>query len=136
MFNLNGKQNQSSTILTVQLKLFEPYQRLSCKKLPLAYEGSKDAYQLPHLCSLISCSSFVGCIDITYKPRCEKTGLRGFRPGPTKTGLYSHRRWLEASRVEKLYYLCSENKGADQLCGYRTTDLHLCFRICKNPVFS
>ena len=28
------------------------------------------------------------------EPRCEKTGLRGFRPGPTQTGLYSHRRWL------------------------------------------
>ena len=27
----------------------------------------------------------------------EKTDLRGFRPGPTQTGLYSHRRWLEAS---------------------------------------
>ena len=25
----------------------------------------------------------------------EKTGLLGFRPGPTQTGLYSHRRWLE-----------------------------------------
>ena len=32
----------------------------------------------------------------TYEPRCEKTSLRGFRPGPTQTGLYSHRRWLEA----------------------------------------
>ena len=32
--------------------------------------------------------------------------------------------------LEGLYYLCSENKGADQ------TDLRLCFRICKNPVFS
>ena len=34
----------------------------------------------------------------SYKnePRCEKAGLRGFRPGPTQTGLYSHRRWLEA----------------------------------------
>ena len=31
-----------------------------------------------------------------FEPRSEKTGLRGFRPGPTKTGLYSHRRWLEA----------------------------------------
>ena len=30
------------------------------------------------------------------EPRCEKTGLRGFRPGLTQTGLYSHRRWLEA----------------------------------------
>ena len=31
-----------------------------------------------------------------YEPRCEKIGLRGFRPGPTQTGLYSHTRWLEA----------------------------------------
>ena len=29
------------------------------------------------------------------EPRCEKTGLRGFRPGPTQTGLYRHRRSLE-----------------------------------------
>ena len=38
--------------------------------------------------------------------------------------------------VEGLYYLCSENKGADQLCGYREADLRLCFRICKTLVFS
>ena len=31
-----------------------------------------------------------------------------------------------------MYYLCSENKGSDQLCG----DLHLCFGICKNNRFS
>ena len=30
--------------------------------------------------------------SVTYEPRCEKTGLRGFRPGPTQTGLYNHRR--------------------------------------------
>ena len=35
-----------------------------------------------------------GTSDI-IEPRSEKTGLRGFRPGPTQTGLYSHRRWLE-----------------------------------------
>ena len=29
--------------------------------------------------------------------------------------------------VEGLYYLCSENKGADQLRGYREADLRLCF---------
>ena len=28
-------------------------------------------------------------------------------------------------------YLCSENKGADQLRGYREADLRLCFRLCK-----
>ena len=34
-------------------------------------------------------------------------------------------------KIEGLYYLCSENKGADQLRGYREADLRLCFRICK-----
>ena len=38
--------------------------------------------------------------------------------------------------MEGLYYLCSENKGADQLRGYREADLRLCFRIGENPVFS
>ena len=33
--------------------------------------------------------------------------------------------------VEGLYYPFSENKGADQLCGYRKADLRLCFSICK-----
>ena len=37
---------------------------------------------------------------------------------------------------EGLYYLCSENKGADQLRGYHKADLRFCFRICKKPVFS
>ena len=35
-----------------------------------------------------------------------------------------------------MYYPCSENKGADQLRGYREADLRLCFRLGKNPVFS
>ena len=39
-------------------------------------------------------------------------------------------------KVEGLYYPCSKNQGADQLRGYREVDLRLCFRICKNPVFS
>ena len=33
-------------------------------------------------------------------------------------------------KVEGLFYLCSENKGADQLHGYREADLRLCFHIC------
>ena len=37
---------------------------------------------------------------------------------------------------EGLYYPCSENKGADQLRGYREADLRLCFRICKTLGFS
>ena len=35
-----------------------------------------------------------------------------------------------------MYYPSSENKGADQLRGYREADLRLCFRKCRNPVFS
>ena len=35
-------------------------------------------------------------MPVAYEPRSEKTGLRGFRPGPTQTGLYSHKRRLEA----------------------------------------
>ena len=31
-----------------------------------------------------------------FEPRCEKTGLQGFRPGPTQTGLYNYRGWLKA----------------------------------------
>ena len=38
--------------------------------------------------------------------------------------------------VERLYYPCSENKGADQLRGYREADLRLCFRIYANCWFS
>ena len=35
-----------------------------------------------------------------------------------------------------MYYPCSENKGADQLRGYREADLRLCFRIGRLLVFS
>ena len=36
---------------------------------------------------------------------------------------------------EGLYYPFSENKGADQLRGYREADLRLCFRTCRLFVF-
>ena len=32
----------------------------------------------------------------SFEPRCEKTGLQGFRQGLAQTRLYSHRGWLEA----------------------------------------
>ena len=34
--------------------------------------------------------------DCSSRSRHDKTCCLGFRPGPTQTGLYSHRRWLEA----------------------------------------
>ena len=39
-------------------------------------------------------------------------------------------------KVEGSCYLCSENKAADHLRGYREADLRLCFRICEMLVFS
>ena len=33
-----------------------------------------------------------------YEPRREKTDLRGFRPGVTQIGLYSHRSRLDACK--------------------------------------
>ena len=36
---------------------------------------------------------------------------------------------------EELYYPSSENKGDDQLRGYREADLRLCFRLCRLLVF-
>ena len=38
------------------------------------------------------------CVQDAIEPRCEKTGL--LRPGLTQTGLYSHRKWLEAGIFE------------------------------------
>ena len=80
-------------------------------------------------------------ISGSYEPRCENTGLQGFRPGPTQTGLYSHRRWLETCnfgfrKKRDCTIRVAKNKAADQLRGYREADLRLCFRICNKPVFS
>ena len=38
----------------------------------------------------------VRIVQQTFEPRREKTGLRGFRPGPTQIGLYKLRKELEA----------------------------------------
>ena len=43
---------------------------------------------------------------------------------------------FQIKEVEESYYPCSENKGADQLRGYREADLRLCLRICKMLFFS
>ena len=59
---------------------------------------------------------------------------QGFRPGPTQTGLYSHRGRL-VREEEGCYYLCTKNKGTDQQCSYCRADLHLCFCTCQNPFF-
>ena len=58
--------------------------------------------------------------QVRYKPGCTTTE-DGWR--------------LEISDLEGVYYPCSQNKGADQLRGYREADLRakqicvFCFRI-------
>ena len=37
----------------------------------------------------------------------------------------------QIKEVEVLFYLCSENKGTDQLHGYRAADLRLFFAYAK-----
>ena len=78
-------------------------------------------------------------VIMKFEPCREKTGPQGFWPPWTQTVLYSHSRWLQTFRfrkyIEELYYLCSENIGTDQLCGYRKADLRLCFCICKKQIF-
>ena len=45
---------------------------------------------------------FVVMICIKCEPRHEKTCHLGDRPGPTQTGLYSHRRWLMAEQFRDM----------------------------------
>ena len=66
----------------------------------------------------------------------RKTGLRGFQNRAVQPQKMARGLKFRILEEERLYYPCSENKGADQLRGYRKADLRLCFRICKKPVFS
>ena len=69
----------------------------------------------------------------------RKPGLRGF---PIRSDTNRAVQLQKMARnlkfhivvVEELYYLGSENKGADQLRGNHEADLRLCFRICEKPV--
>ena len=77
---------------------------------------------------------------VSFEPRYEKTNIL------VSTGSYTNQAVqlqkiarvlkLRIEKVEGSYNLCSENKGADQLRGYREADLRQCFRICKTLIFS
>ena len=60
------------------------YFLIKCSGSSQRWEQSK---QMTFFCEFI--------YEALIEPGRQKTGLRGFRPGPTQTGLYSHRRWLE-----------------------------------------
>ena len=72
------------------------------------------------------------------KPRHEKTLSSGFQTrSDTNRAVQSQKMvsglkfWIE--QVEGLYYLCSENNGADQLCGYPRPTFRRC-RMSYLPV--
>ena len=44
--------------------------------------------------------------------------------------------WVYEDQLEGMYNLCSQKKSADQLYGYHTADLHLCFRIYAKSKYS
>ena len=75
------------------------------------------------LCPIGSASR--GNLSPEFSPRSDTN--RAVQPQKTARGLT-----FRISDKEVLYYLCSENKDADQLRG---NNLRLCFRICKKQDF-
>ena len=73
---------------------------------------------------------------VTFEPPHGKTNNVVSEQARHKLAQKQARRLKCWSSVEEeLYYSSSENKGADQLRGYREADLRLCFRICRLLVF-
>ena len=98
--------------------------------LPLMHtsKGSRE-------CTLLKNPEYTGII--TYEPRHEKTGLRGFTTRSDTNQVRQSQNMARAlkfriKKEEGLFYLCSENKDADQLRSNCIADQRLCFRICKN----
>ena len=70
------------------------------------------------------------------EPRSSEFPIRSNTNWPVQPQKMARGMKFRTLVVEGLYYPCSKNKGADQLCGYHEADLHLCFRIWQKPVFS
>ena len=58
--------------------------------------GFSKCAMIPFLSLIATLYAITHLKALVYEPHCEKTGLRGFRPGPTQTRRYNHTRWLEA----------------------------------------
>ena len=84
-----------------------------------------------HLCSIEITKS-----SIPLELRKEKPYLTRFdtnqavQPQKIAIGLK-----VQGEEGEGVYYLCSENKAADQLHNYHSGNLRLCLCICKMQVF-
>ena len=114
--------NQNFGFLMTRLKCFEPLQKLRARYGPL--KRFKPPPPPQYFMSLVMRKQAFGV------PTRSDTNL-AVHPQKMARGLNF---WIQ--KGEGLFYPCSENKGADQLRGYREADLRLCFRIYKNPVFS
>ena len=66
---------------------------LCCKPL---IPSEEHEHGITEKCGLVLSLNIIAAVSFKIEPRCKKTGLRGFRPGPTQTGLYSYRRCLGA----------------------------------------
>ena len=71
---------------------------------------------------------------VVRKPVIEVSDQVPHKSGCTATGNRSLT--FRILKEEGLFYLCSENKGADQLRRYLEADQRLCVGICKKPVSS
>ena len=60
---------------------------------------------------------------------------RSDRNEPAKSQKKARNLKLGIFEAERLYHLCSENKGADQLCSYCIADLCLCFLYMQKSGF-
>ena len=78
--------------------------------------------------------SFVYCFGIIIKEKCSPFN-QGIIQQPI---MYINKVITPMTELSEppSYFPSSENKGADQLRGYREADLHLCFCLCKLLVFS
>ena len=77
---------------------------------------------------MVSDVSGVVCFAyFTHEPRCEKNGLRAFRPGPTHSRLYNHTRWLEAWNFEN-------RKSRDCTIYVAKTKAPISFAVTAKPI--
>ena len=94
---LTGRTHKPKPICS---PLFQSWGHKNGNEIGLLWRNDKiNSFHYHQMCTLVClCLESKGPVNNShiYEPRYEKTGLRGFRPGPTQTGLYSHRRWLEA----------------------------------------
>ena len=88
---LKKPKHKQTNILTKQIFLFSLFGLIlyvPVNNFQLCCDvAQKDIYQC--ICQCI-CHVNILKMSKQIEPHCEKTSLRGFRPGPTQTGLYSH----------------------------------------------